>query len=354
MAIDLAQLGKYSARPNPCVGAVIARGNHVRAIGWHMRYGDRHAERVALDQLETINFGDTIYVTLEPCAHQGKQPSCADLLIERGVHRVIVGMTDPNPLTNGEGIQRLRDAGVAVEVVDDESVRQQLLDLNPGFISVHERGRPYVTYKWAETSDGKMSTGDPDRRWISGETSRRDVQRLRAESGAVLVGVQTVVEDDPQLTVRGSFAHLIVQQPLRVVVDRNLRTPINSYLVQSARWHPTLIATQNEDLSEHAAFTDLGVAVWFNNDPSDFLPNLFKQFATLGVNDVLVESGPTLARNLFAHRLLDRLICYQSPDDAPNGLPGFEVTHPMMQIMQHASTAQFGGDRRLSIDVTLA
>ncbi|HZH42963.1 MAG TPA: bifunctional diaminohydroxyphosphoribosylaminopyrimidine deaminase/5-amino-6-(5-phosphoribosylamino)uracil reductase RibD, partial [Lysobacter sp.] len=219
-ALRLAEHGAYTTKPNPMVGCVIAHGADVVGEGWHERAGEPHAEVHALRQAGARARGATVYVTLEPCAHTGRTGPCADALIEAGVSRVVAAMRDPFPQVAGAGFERLRAAGIAVEVGLMET---QARALNRGFLSRIERGRPWVRVKLAASLDGRSALASGESKWISGEASRRDVQRWRARAGAILTGAGTVLADDPSLTVRLEDDTPFVA-PLRVVLDPGLAT----------------------------------------------------------------------------------------------------------------------------------
>ena len=212
--LDLAELGRPGARPNPVVGAVLALPDGtVLATGHHVRRGEPHAERELLtDFAAPVPPDATLYVSLEPCSHHGMTPPCVDIILERGVRRVVFASCDPNPDTAGHGPRRLSEAGVEV-LRGPVDVERRALQQNAGFHSIHLRGRPYVTAKWAMTPNGKFATGDPDRRWISGPESRAYVHYLRAGSGAVACGIGTVLADDPRLDVRGAVAERTAVPP---------------------------------------------------------------------------------------------------------------------------------------------
>ncbi len=228
-AMRLAELGRYTTDPNPRVGCVLVRDGVVVGEGWHRRAGEPHAERLALTQAGEAARGATAYVTLEPCCHHGRTPPCTDALIAAGVARVVCAMMDPNPLVAGKGLARLRAAGIEVRSGVLESEARAL---NPGFVKRMEQGRPYVRCKLAASLDGRTAMASGESKWISSEAARRDVQRLRAGSSAILTGVATVLADDASLNVRLGPADLPgmepgepVRQPLRVVVDSRWRMP---------------------------------------------------------------------------------------------------------------------------------
>ncbi|MEO6927013.1 MAG: bifunctional diaminohydroxyphosphoribosylaminopyrimidine deaminase/5-amino-6-(5-phosphoribosylamino)uracil reductase RibD, partial [Rhodanobacter sp.] len=219
-ALRLAERGIYTTQPNPRVGCVIAHGEEVVGSGFHQRAGEPHAEVFALREAAQRARGATAYVTLEPCAHYGRTPPCADALIAAGARRVVIASEDPFPQVNGRGIDKLRAAGITVET---GLMREPARELNIGFFSRIERGRPFVRVKLAMSLDGRTALANGESKWITGEAARADVQRWRARSSAILSGSGTVLADNPQLTVRLAEQ---TSPPLRVILDRQLRTPV--------------------------------------------------------------------------------------------------------------------------------
>lgn len=343
LALAFAELGRYSVSPNPLVGAVVARGAHVRSVGWHMRYGDWHAERVALNSLADIDSSDTLYVTLEPCSHSGKQPPCTELIIERGIRRVVLATGDPNPQTSGIGPSQLEAAGIHV-IWAPEDISRQAQQQNHAFRSVHVNNRPWLTYKWAMGANGRVATGDPSQPWISSPTSRAAVHELRALHDAILVGVGTVLADDPALTIRSAHKHLRLYLPLRVVLDRTLRTPPDSQLVRTARSIPTVIFAHHASAPQSRAqqLQSAGVEVvrCFGDPVHEFGPDLMKR----GVSSILAECGPTLAHSLWGAALIDELICFQSPETFDESLPGFASDSPLVTALHSGFVQPIGRD----------
>ena len=309
-ALRLAERGAYTTKPNPMVGCVIARDGEVIGEGWHQRAGGPHAEVFALEAAGERARGATAYVTLEPCSHMGRTGPCADALVAAGVARVVGAMGDPNPKVDGAGYARLRAAGITVEVGLMEALARQL---NRGFLSRVERGRPWLRVKLATSFDGRSALASGESKWISGEGSREDVQRWRARAGAILTGAGTVLMDDPQLTVRlpesippeeRSFV-----PPLRVVLDPGLAT-IGRRRVREGD-APTLYihapdARVPRDFdADHA---------WVPVREGRFdLPAVLRLLAEREVNEVQVEAGATLAGAFLAAGLVDELLLYVAP-----------------------------------------
>lgn len=330
-ALQLAAQGLYTTDPNPRVGCVIVAAGQVIGEGFHARAGEPHAEVHALRAAGDRVRGATVYVTLEPCSHHGRTGPCADALVAAQPARVVVAMQDPNPQVSGQGIAKLRAAGITVEVGVLEA---QARALNPGFIARMTRGTPFVRVKLAMSLDGRTAMADGDSKWITGPEAREDVQRLRARSGAVLTGAGTVWIDDPALTVRvqdwrhgdyGSAGVLPVRQPLRVVLDRELRVAAASRLVVGdgvASAGPVLVVTdaallatgdgqaRAAALREQAGLTVVGLPAPGGRID---LPALLAELGRREVNELLVEAGATLAGAFVAAGLVDELVIYTAP-----------------------------------------
>ncbi len=334
-------LGRHSARPNPMVGAVLARGEELLAAGAHAQYGEAHAERACLDAWDgPVPDDATLYVSLEPCSHHGRQPPCSELLIERGVKRVVIGCADPHPQTHGIGPRQLTEAGVDV-VWADATLAQRAVEMNRGFQRVHRDGRPEMFAKFAITANGRFTTGTADQRWISGPAARAEVQQLRAASSAILVGVGTVIADNPMLTVRDVAVpeHAI---PWRIVLDRTLRTPPESILLDTAHTEPVVVMTcEPVSGKRRRALEQRGARVVVVTGGDGFLHAACAELARLQLNDVLVEAGPTLVDALWRADLIDRVRCYRSPHGADPQLPGLDPDHPLLAALTHVrSVAQ--------------
>lgn len=300
-AIELAQKGQYATRPNPNVGCVIVKDGQIIGEGFHPQAGQPHAEVFALRQAGEQAQGATAYVTLEPCAHFGKTPPCANALVAAGVTHVVMASLDPNPLVAGKGKGILDAAGITTTVGVLEA---QAKALNKGFLQVMAGGRPYVRLKMAASLDGRTAMKSGKSKWITGDAARLDVQHWRAISGAVITGINTVLADDPALNVRqlpNNFAIDNVVQPLRVVLDRQSRFPAQAQLLQQPD-HVLLVGTASNIAPD--------VEHWPNLD----LPDLLDQLKTQKqVYDVLVEAGPTLAGEFLKQQLVDELIVYLAP-----------------------------------------
>jgi len=301
-ALELAARGMYTTTPNPRVGCVVVRDGRILGEGWHEAAGKPHAEVRALENLDAA--GATVYVTLEPCSHQGRTPPCVDLLMRAKVARVVAAMRDPNPQAAGGG-ERLRLAGIRFEhgLLEDEA-----RELNIGFVSRVTRGRPWVRLKVAATLDGRTALEDGRSQWITGAEARRDGHRWRARACAVLTGIGTVRADDPQLTVREVDTP---RQPLRVVVDSRLETPPN------ARVLPALVFTARQGGLPNAEVVALPNAAGKVD-----LPRMLEVLATRGINELHVEAGFRLNGSLVREGCVDEFLVYLNPSLLGDGAQG--------------------------------
>lgn len=286
-AIRLARRGVGTTHPNPRVGAVVLRGETIVGSGYHARAGDAHAEARALDEAAERAKGATLVVTLEPCAHFGRTPPCADRVIDAGIRRIVVGMLDPNPLVDGRGVARLQEAGLDVAV----GVRAgDCRALNPPYLKRLATGLPWVTLKAMTSLDGRIASESGESRGLGGEAELRLAHRIRAEHDAVLVGIGTVTQDDPLLTVR----HARGRSPWRIVLDSQLRLGEGARLLASAGESPVVVATVSRDARRTAALEARGARVWaFPPDPDGRVPldPLLRKLVSEGRYAVLVEGG---------------------------------------------------------------
>jgi len=305
-ALALAERGLFTTTPNPRVGCVIVRDGAVVGAGWHERAGEPHAEVIALREAGPRAAGATVYVSLEPCSHQGRTPPCTDALIAAKVARVVAACEDPNPLVAGEGLARLRAAGIDVGVgLMSETARE----LNIGFVSRMTRGRPWVRMKVAASLDGKTALGNGRSRWITGPEARRDGHAFRARACAVLTGIGTVKNDDPQLTVRDVPTP---RQPLRVLVDSRLEVPLDARILEGGN---VLIAGASQDRARAAALAARGAEVLSipNAAGKVELGKLMTELGRRGLNEVHVEAGFKLNGSLVAAGVVDELVVYLAP-----------------------------------------
>ncbi|MEO8747136.1 MAG: bifunctional diaminohydroxyphosphoribosylaminopyrimidine deaminase/5-amino-6-(5-phosphoribosylamino)uracil reductase RibD [Rhodanobacter sp.] len=321
-ALRLAERGLYTTQPNPRVGCVIAHGSSSVGAGWHRRAGEAHAEVLALREAGARASGATAYVTLEPCAHHGRTPPCADALIAAGVARVVVASEDPFAQVAGRGLAMLRAAGITVDV---GLLHDDARELNPGFFSRIERSRPWLRLKQAMSLDGRTALANGESKWITGEPARADVQRWRARSSAILTGSGTVQADNPQLTIRlDSRLHSALDATgmssgveeefvplLRVILDRQLRTPAASHVLDGAA--PTLVLHAADAVCADDRFARIEMVALPVHDAALDLPAVLALLAARGCNEVQVEAGPRLSGALFAAGLVDELLLYVAP-----------------------------------------
>ena len=356
-ALQLARRGLYTTDPNPRVGCVLVRDGAIAGEGWHRWAGQAHAERIALAAAGDAARGATAFVTLEPCCHQGRTPPCTEALIEAGVARVVCAMRDPNPLVCGQGLEALRAAGIAVQVGPLTAEAQAL---NPGFIKRMESGRPYCRCKLAASLDGRTAMASGESRWISSEASRADVQRLRARSSAIVTGAATVLADDPSLNVRLTATDLPglepgedVRQPWRVVVDSRLRTPPAARLLGLPG--TTVIACcARVDSERGLALTAAGASlVQFPEHYAQVdLRALMAWLAAREMNEILLETGPTLAGVALTAGLIDELVIYMAPHLMGDGARGL-FRLPGLEHMEHRIPLQLDDVRRIGPDLRL-
>jgi diaminohydroxyphosphoribosylaminopyrimidine deaminase / 5-amino-6-(5-phosphoribosylamino)uracil reductase len=308
LALRLASKGRGSTSPNPMVGAVVVNGGVVVGTGWHRRAGEGHAEALALGKAGALAEGATAYVTLEPCAHQGRTPPCVEALVQAKVARVVTASRDPDPRTAGKGIEGLRAAGIEV---DEGVMERPARKLNEAYFHHRLTGRPFVTYKVAASLDGKTAAGDGSSQWITGEKARLDAHRLRADSDAICAGIGTILADDPQLTVRGLRAK---KAPLRVVVDSRGRTPTGARVLSADA--PTLIVTALDEAdSRLASLKDRGASVISipGENGEVGLAEMLSMLGQQGIVSMLLEGGAGLAGGFVAHGLVDKYVFYFAP-----------------------------------------
>ena len=305
-ALALAERGLYTTTPNPRVGCVIVRDGEVVGEGFHERAGEPHAEVHALRAAGERASGATLYVTLEPCAHHGRTPPCADAIIAAGVTRVVSAVQDPNPLVGGQGQTRLQAAGIQVEI---GLLEPEARELNIGFLSRMTRGRPWLRLKVAATLDGKTALDNGQSQWITGPEARRDGHAFRARACAVLTGIGTVKEDDPQLNVREIETP---RQPLTILIDSRLEVPLNAKLLQNG---PVLIACAQEEPEKTKLLRDRGIEVVVlpNEAGKVELECLFRELGRRQLNEVHVEAGFKLNGSLLREGLVDELLVYLAP-----------------------------------------
>lgn len=344
-ALRLAEKGLFSTTPNPRVGCVIVRDGEVVGSGWHEKAGAPHAEVLALRAAGDHARGATAYVSLEPCSHHGRTPPCADALIEAGVSRVVAAMQDPNAQVAGTGFARLRAAGIAVEtgLMQDEARA-----LNCGFVARMSRGRPWVRMKIAASLDGRTALADGQSQWITGPEARRDGHYWRARACALLTGIGTVKDDDPQLNVREVETP---RQPLKVVVDSKLQLQPSAKLLQSGR---VLVATATANAASIAALEAKGaeVVVLPNAQGKVELIDLMRELGRRELNEVHVEAGTKLNGSLLREALVDELLVYLAPSilgDTALGMFSLPALANLAarRLVQFDDVRLIGGDMRI-------
>jgi diaminohydroxyphosphoribosylaminopyrimidine deaminase/5-amino-6-(5-phosphoribosylamino)uracil reductase len=356
MALKLARRGIGSVEPNPAVGAIIVKANQIVGKGWHKKFGGPHAEINALEDCKTLGVnprGATMYVTLEPCSHQGKTGPCTEAIIAAGLAKVFVATIDPSEHANGAGTEQLRNAGIEVHTGPCETEARLL---NAPFIKFAATGRCWVILKWAQSIDGKLAWADKtdQQSWISGEQSRKDVHDLRRRAGAILVGINTVLADDPLLTARPSKG----KKPTRIVADSFLRIPLDCKLLKTAKKSPVLIYTSENAVRTNpqiaAKITKKGVELLTYPDTAgrSNLPFLLDELSKRGITQILVEGGPRVLTSFLKESLADQIVVYIAPKIlAAQG--SVDITGPMSQLMQaiglhYVDIEHFGDDVRLT------
>jgi diaminohydroxyphosphoribosylaminopyrimidine deaminase/5-amino-6-(5-phosphoribosylamino)uracil reductase len=354
-ALKLAQRGVGSVEPNPAVGAVIVKSNQVIGRGWHKEFGGPHAEINALEDCKTLGVnprGATMYVTLEPCCHEGKTSPCTDAIIAAGLAKVVVATTDPSEHAGGKGLDILRNSGIDVQTgVCEKEARL----LNAPFIKFAATGKCWVILKWAQSIDGKVAWagGDGKRRYISNELSRKDVQSLRRRVGAVLVGIKTVLADDPLLTARPDKG----KQPTRVVLDSHLRIPLDCKLLATAKKTPVMILTNAEAVQAESGkrdqITEKGAEVLVcPYTGRSNLHFLLDELNSRGVSQLLVEGGPTVITSFLREGLADQVVVYIAPKIL-GGSGSAGISSAMAELTETLAlhcvdTRRFGEDIRIT------
>ena len=368
-ALDLARNGYGWTNPNPMVGAVIVKDGRIIGEGWHTKCGNLHAEREAFAHCDEDPLGATLYVTLEPCCHWGKTPPCTEAIIENNIARVVVGAPDPNPLVAGEGITQLREAGI--EVVE-KVLLQECLDINKVFFHYIQTKLPYVVVKYAMTLDGKIATKTGASQWITGESARAHVHTQRHRFSAIMVGIGTVLSDDPMLTARLDEGKDVItswktesafmedpfpdrslsNNPVRIVLDSSLQIPLHAKLVTTAKETPTIIATLSTDGKQIAQLQAYGcdVVVTRSCNGKVDLQDLMEKLGQRGIDSVYVEGGATVHAALIESELVDEVQAYVAPKifggrkaPGPVGGEGVEIPTEALQFSKVA-TKQLGQD----------
>lgn len=346
-AIDLAVKGCGATNPNPMVGAVIVKDGRIISEGYHERYGDLHAERNALTKADAAGInveGATMYVTLEPCCHYGKQPPCTEAIIEHKIAKVICGSNDPNPKVAGQGFQILRDAGI--EVVT-EFMKEECDAINTVFFHYISTGLPYVVMKYAMTADGKIATRTGASKWITGEAARQRVQEDRNRYASIMVGINTVLADDPALTCRIEGGN----NPTRVIADSHLRIPLDSQIVRTANEVPTIIATCSEDIDKINQLIEAGCQVLNVSEKNGHinLRELVKYLGEMKIDSLYIEGGSMIHWAALEAGIVDRVQTYIAPklfggSEAPSPVGGLGCDLPDNGVMLSKPTITLYGD----------
>jgi len=350
LAIRLAAKAAGQTRPNPMVGAVVVKKDVLVGQGYHKAAGQPHAEVIALDQAGQAARGATLYVALEPCAHQGRTPPCAEAIIRAGVKRVVVPVRDPNPLVSGKGIKRLRSAGITVDV---GLMAYEASHLNDAFLTFHLLHRPFFVAKWALTLDGWFCSLTGDSRWITNELSRRYAHQLRARYDAVMVGVGTVLADDPRLNVRLAGRRKVIQ-PIRVIVDSTLRTPPTSCCLDPTDAGTTILATTSaapNDRAELLRKAGATVVVLPSEKGMVDIKALAGQLYEMGIQSVMVEGGSRLLSSLFATDLVDRVVAFFGPKIVGGAPERHLLSNWGVRLMKQAIRLEHVKIRRFRADV---
>jgi diaminohydroxyphosphoribosylaminopyrimidine deaminase/5-amino-6-(5-phosphoribosylamino)uracil reductase len=352
-ALQLAERGLYTTDPNPRVGCVLVRDGAVIAEGWHEVAGGPHAEIVALQAAGEAARGATAYVTLEPCCHHGKTPPCSEALIRAGVSRVVAAMEDPNPQVAGQGLQQLQQAGIEVA---SGLLQAQAEALNPGFVRRMREQRPYVRCKLAMSLDGRTAMASGESQWITGEAARHDVHKLRSRSSAIMSGIGTVLADDPSLTVRQPDGEPLARQPLRVILDPHLSTPVNARFLSQPGASLIVTACDEPELQELLERAGAEVCYLPHGPDAVDLQALMGLLAERQVNEVLLETGAILSGAALRAGIIDELCIYMAPKlmgDGARGLfhtPGLESLADAVELSIHDIRA-VGDDWRISATV---
>ena len=307
-AVELAKKGEGWTSPNPMVGAVVVKDGRIIGEGYHARYGELHAERNALRACMEPTEGADLYVTLEPCCHYGKQPPCVEAIVQAGIKRVFVGSDDPNPLVAGKGIQYLRERGILVET---HVLKEECDALNPVFFHYIRRKTPYVVLKYAMTMDGKIAAYTGVSKWVTGEEARAWVQRERSRYRGIMVGVNTVLADDPLLNCRMPGG----RNPVRIICDTHLKTPMESRIVKTAREIPTILAVCETDKKRYLPYEQAGCQILPVSEEEGHvnLTDLMKLLGEKQIDSILLEGGGTLNWSALKSGIVKEVHAYLAP-----------------------------------------
>lgn len=307
LALTNASAMKGQTNPNPLVGAVIVKDNRIVGVGSHLKAGGPHAEIHALNMAGEQARGGTMYVTLEPCSHHGRTGPCAIAIVEAGIKKVYVATLDPNPIVAGNGIKILKDANIEVVVGICEKESQSMNEVFNKFIVSK---KPFITLKSATTLDGKISSFTSDSKWITSEEARKDVHQLRHEHAGILVGVQTVIKDDPELTTRIEYG----RNPVRIILDSRLRTPLHSKVVTDQKAATWIFTSENYSVEAKEKLEEQGVKVFVTSGKHRVnLDETLSLLAEEGVSSVLIEGGGEVNASFLTEQLVDKFVLYMAP-----------------------------------------
>ncbi len=308
MALELAQKGMGFTAPNPMVGTVIVKNGRIIGQGYHRKYGGLHAEREALAACTEEPKGASIYVTLEPCCHYGKQPPCVNAILEAGIRRVIIGSSDPNPLVAGKGIRILKDHGIEVT---ENILKEECDKLNEAFFYYIQNKKPYVVMKYAMTMDGKIAAYTGESKWVTGEAARIHVQEQRLKYTGIMVGVGTVLADDPMLTCRLENS----RNPVRIICDSHLRTPLTSKIVRTAKTIPTILASSSKDQQKIKNYEEMGCQVLYVPEKNGHidLNRLMEILGATKIDSILLEGGGSLNWSALESGIVQKVQTYIAP-----------------------------------------
>ena len=346
-ALSLARQAMGSTSPNPSVGSVVVKNNAIIGEGSTQPPGQAHAEIMALKQSGGQAVGGTLYTTLEPCSHTGKTSPCTQAIINAGITKVVISILDPNPLVSGQGLSRLKEAGIETYVGEGENESYELME---GYLKFIVTNRPFITAKFAISLDGKLATHQGDSKWITNAESRNYVHQLRSSTDAIMVGINTIITDDPKLTVRNTNGIPSDHQPLRIIVDSHGRTPSDAQVFSSPG--DTLIVLSETIKSNHERLTNVGAYTEYmpNETGSVNLEHLLDSLATKNITSVLVEGGGTLLGSLFDMGLVDKVIAFIAPkiiggETAPSPVEGIGVQNMMNAMtLNRIKVMRFGTD----------
>ncbi len=345
-ALSLAKKGKGKVEPNPMVGVVIVKNGKIIGEGWHQKYGFAHAEVNAINNATESLGNSTMYVNLEPCSHFGKTPPCADLIIQKKIKRVVIGMVDPNEKVKGQGIAKLKKAGIEVVCGVLEKEAQKL---NEVFLKNINQKLPFITLKSAMSLDGKIACENGNSKWISNEKSRNYVHKLRRENDAIMVGINTVLKDNPQLTCRIKNG----RNPIRIVVDSLGKIPLESNIVQTAKEIKTILACSDKiEINKEEILNEKGLIILKTTSKNGKvnLKNLLEKLYELGICSILVEGGATLNHSLLKEKLIDKFLFFVCPliiggKNAPSPIAGASAKDiPQASKLEDISYKKFKED----------